>query len=55
MSKDIQTTAMEKNEILEFETHLAAASSKQTINERNSLLLSQVIIKTLTLGFFGLH
>lgn len=43
MSKEIQTSAMEKHDILEFETHLAAASSKQVINERSSLLLSQVM------------
>lgn len=34
--------AMEKEEILEFETHLAAASSKAIITEATSLLLKQV-------------
>lgn len=33
---------MEKEEILEFETHLAAASSKANITEATSLLLKQV-------------
>ncbi len=42
MSREIQVAAIEKEQILEFESYLAAASSKATITERNSLLLSQV-------------
>lgn len=34
---------MDKQQILEFESHLAAASTKMTITEQTSLLLSQLI------------
>jgi integrator complex subunit 1 len=40
--QELQLAAMEKQTILEFETHLAAASTKITITESNSLLLSQL-------------
>jgi integrator complex subunit 1 len=43
MAKERQLAAREKELILEFEGHLAAASSKNLITEKNSLLLSQVI------------
>ena len=43
--KEMQIAQMEKSEILEFEQHLAAASSKKIINEQNSLLLPQVGIQ----------
>ena len=42
-AKEIQTATMEKQDILQFEIHLAAATSKQTITESNSLLLSTLI------------
>ncbi|CAJ0964941.1 unnamed protein product [Ranitomeya imitator] len=38
----LQISQREKQEILAFESHLAAASTKQTITESNSLLLSQL-------------
>ncbi|GAB1607705.1 integrator complex subunit 1 [Argonauta hians] len=38
----------EKHEILEFESHLAAATSKITITESNSLLLSQLTTMDVT-------
>lgn len=38
-----QICELEKEEILEFEGHLAAATSNVTITESNSLLLSQLI------------
>ena len=41
-SKDLQVANMEKQQILEFESQLAAASSKQLITEQNSLLLSTI-------------
>ncbi|KAF4517621.1 hypothetical protein B566_EDAN002852 [Ephemera danica] len=41
-NKEMQLAAIEKQQILEFESHLAAASTKVTINENNSLLLSQL-------------
>ncbi|CAG7822634.1 unnamed protein product [Allacma fusca] len=41
--KEMQISSLEKGEILQFEQHLAAASSKQIINEKNSLLLPQLI------------
>lgn len=44
--QELQVAAMEKQAILEFETYLAAASTKTVITENNSLLLSQVIPKT---------
>ena len=40
--QELQVSAIEKQTILEFETHLAAASTKTVITENNSLLLSQV-------------
>lgn len=42
--EELQVSAMEKTQILEFETHLAAATSKVVITEQNSLLLSQLIL-----------
>lgn len=41
--KEQQLLAMEKQKILEFETHLAAASTKMEINEQTSLLLPQLM------------
>ena len=41
-AKELQIASLEKQQILEFETYLAAASTKQTITEQTSLLLSQV-------------
>ncbi|CAG9856871.1 unnamed protein product [Phyllotreta striolata] len=40
-SKEQQILALEKQAILEFESHLAAASTKMEINEQTSLLLPQ--------------
>ncbi|XP_069674723.1 integrator complex subunit 1 isoform X2 [Periplaneta americana] len=42
-AKELQIAALEKQQILEFESHLAAASTKQTITEQTSLLLTQLI------------
>lgn len=42
-SKELQTLALEKQTILEFESHLAAASTKAEINEQTSLLLPQLM------------
>ncbi|XP_059894470.1 integrator complex subunit 1 isoform X2 [Gadus macrocephalus] len=42
ISRELQTSQRERQEILAFESHLAAASTKQTITESNSLLLSQL-------------
>lgn len=42
VSRELQTAQREKQEILAFEGHLAAASTKQTITESSSLLLSQL-------------
>ncbi|KAK7791007.1 hypothetical protein R5R35_007901 [Gryllus longicercus] len=42
-TKELQVTAVEKQQILEFETYLAAASTRQTITEQTSLLLCQLI------------
>lgn len=42
--EELQLSALEKTQILEFETHLAAATSKVIITEQNSLLLSQLIL-----------
>lgn len=39
----LQLAQAEKEEILLFESHLAAATTKVTITESNSLLLSQLI------------
>lgn len=41
---ELQLNVLEKTQILEFETHLAAATSKVVITESNSLLLSQLIL-----------
>lgn len=38
-SKELQVEAIEKQEILEYESHLAAASTRIQISEQNSLLL----------------
>lgn len=42
--EELQVSALEKTQILEFETHLAAATSKVVITEQNSLLLSQLML-----------
>lgn len=42
VSRELQLSQREKQEILAFEGHLAAASTKQTITESSSLLLSQL-------------
>ncbi|PNF16802.1 hypothetical protein B7P43_G18054 [Cryptotermes secundus] len=42
-AKELQIAALEKQQILEFESYLAAASTKQTITEQTSLLLTQLI------------
>lgn len=42
-SKELQVEAIEKQEILEYESHLAAASTRIQISEQNSLLLSQLM------------
>uniref|UniRef100_UPI00398F2E8F integrator complex subunit 1 n=1 Tax=Pristiophorus japonicus TaxID=55135 RepID=UPI00398F2E8F len=42
INRELQMSQREKQEILAFESHLAAASTKQTITESNSLLLSQL-------------
>ena len=42
-SKEVQTSTLEKQDILQFEIHLAAATNKATITESNSLLLAQLI------------
>lgn len=42
-AKDVQVCAMERQSILDFETQLAAATSKATINESNSHLLAVLI------------
>lgn len=39
----LQLAQAEKEEVLLFESHLAAATTKVTITESNSLLLSQLI------------
>lgn len=41
--RELQLAAFEKQEILQFESYLAAASTKVAINESNSLLLSKLI------------
>uniref|UniRef100_A0A1B6DA21 Uncharacterized protein n=1 Tax=Clastoptera arizonana TaxID=38151 RepID=A0A1B6DA21_9HEMI len=41
--EELQMLAVEKQAILQFEVHLAAASTKATITEQTSLLLSQLI------------
>ncbi|XP_063908867.1 integrator complex subunit 1 isoform X2 [Zophobas morio] len=42
-SREQQILALEKQKILEFETHLAAASTKMEITEQSSLLLPQLM------------
>ena len=42
--EELQLAVIEKNQIIEFETHLAAATSKVVITESNSLLISQVML-----------
>lgn len=42
--EELQVAAIERTNILEFETHLAAATSKVVITEQNSLLLSQLMM-----------
>lgn len=42
-AKELQVEAIEKQEILEYESHLAAASSRIQLSEQNSFLLSQLI------------
>lgn len=42
-AKETQVESMEKQEILEYESHLAAASSRIQLSEQNSFLLSQLI------------
>lgn len=39
---ELQLAVVEKNQIIQFEGYLAAATSKVVINEQNSLLISQV-------------
>lgn len=43
ISKELQMVEMEKNEIIEFESHLAAATTRLAVTEETSLLLSQLI------------
>ncbi|KAG5319212.1 INT1 protein, partial [Pseudoatta argentina] len=42
-AKEMQVEAIEKQEILEYESHLAAASTRIQLSEQNSFLLSQLI------------
>ncbi|XP_041085544.1 integrator complex subunit 1-like isoform X1 [Polyodon spathula] len=42
INRELQISQREKQDILAFESHLAAASTKQMITESNSLLLSQL-------------
>lgn len=42
ISRELQISQKERQEILAFESHLAAASTKQTITESSSLLLCQL-------------
>ncbi|GFQ87230.1 integrator complex subunit 1 [Trichonephila clavata] len=42
-NRELQMSQIEKEEILLFESHLAAASTKVTITESNSLLISKLI------------
>ena len=42
-AKELQISSLEKQAILDFEMHLAAATNKATITESNSLLLAQLI------------
>ncbi|XP_031573151.1 integrator complex subunit 1-like [Actinia tenebrosa] len=43
IAQDMQLVQIEKEEILQFESHLAAATTGVAITEQNSLLLSQLI------------
>ncbi len=43
INRELQISAFEKQQILQFESYLAAASTKVQINESNSLLLSKLI------------
>nr|XP_039270920.1 integrator complex subunit 1-like [Styela clava] len=43
VNKEMQMVEMEKNEIIEFESHLAAATTHLAVTEETSLLLSQLI------------
>ena len=40
---ELQLSRAEKDEILEFESHLAAATNGRVITEENSLLVNQLI------------
>lgn len=42
--EELQLAVIEKNQIIQFEGYLAAATSKVIINESNSLLISQVML-----------
>ena len=42
-TRELQIESLEKQTILEYETHLAAASTRIQISEQNSLLLTQLI------------
>lgn len=42
VDEELQLVSMEKHQIIEFETYLAAATSKIVITEQNSLLIPQV-------------
>ena len=42
-AKEIQTTTLEKQDILQFEIHLTAAMNKATITESNNILLARLI------------
>lgn len=42
--EELQMNALERTHILEFEKHLAAATSKQIITDQTSLLLSQLML-----------
>lgn len=42
--EELQMNALERTHILEFETHLAAATSKLIITDQTSLLLSQLML-----------
>lgn len=42
-AKELQVEAIEKQNILEYESHLAAASTRIQLSEQNSFLLSQLI------------
>jgi len=54
VARELQVVAIEKEQILEFESYLAAAS-KATITERNSLLLPQVWLFFAEAGVLLVH